>query len=292
MYSPVRSRRGLRSGGPVPEPAEVSDAEHKKSERKVSHKSESDSDYDDENKESEQKLNATVDGEDEIDSGKAKKIQRPKKQGPVQQRNDLAIKGRHHQEQKKAGQRNKVSPQPPVLGVCLTCVMVVLIAVYLYDAVTAESRPIVSASDRLDAFLSKLDELKSKFPSQSDRFWSVVASAPMDHLNSYHGDRISVDRPVVIMIVGQPGAGETTACIANHIAELYTKGLAGSSCGIAPIISNGSDFMDADSDFTKQKLDLAFKRGFSGASKAAIVHDFDKLPACTALLFHSYCEND
>ena len=110
----------------------------------------------------------------------------------------------------------------------------------------------------------------------------------MSHLKSHHPP----ERPVVVMLSGQPGTGPTTACIAKHLGILYTKALGGPKHPIQPISVNGSDFVRRNADEAKTKLDDQLASGFDNSSKAAIIHRFDRLPACSILLFHSYCEND
>ncbi|XP_072016558.1 torsin-1A-interacting protein 1-like [Amphiura filiformis] len=181
--------------------------------------------------------------------------------------------------------------------VCMFCILLALVVVsvlYMYKGTTAQSQPVVTMvtpNEKLELFLSKLNELKSRFPSQSDRFWSVIASAPMSHFKSAVAGDIP-DRPVVVMLAGQPGTSVTTACIAGQLGQLYTTGLGGLGHRIEPVLVNGSDFANVNHDSTKRSIDSQFRYGFDRKSKAAIVHQFDKLPSCSALLFHSYCEND
>ena len=171
---------------------------------------------------------------------------------------------------------------------CITCFIIIpVIAVgILYPKITDIKS--IQVYVRETAFLNQLNKLRDVFPSQSERFWSIIAAAPMTYLTS----RDPPERPVVVLLVGQPGTDSTTECMATHLGTLYTVALGGSENSVAPVSVNGTHFSWHDGDEAKIKLDTQLMRGFENHSKAAIVHRFDRLPACSVLLFHSYCEND
>ena len=288
MNSPTTGRRGLRSqtrGENKPaDHHSVEDFDNKLNEERLHGSDESDSGIDRLRQRRSPSDRQTVD-----DSPGRRQRSPTRKSKPSNRLVNLQSSAKEHKT-KKSRKTQKTTKPFTNLKVCAYCMVIIISAVAVYVLAPACSQ-VLEPKEKQAVFLRKLEELKEIFPKQSKRFWNIIAAAPMQHLKSPSGKE-SPDRPVVVMLAGQPGTSATISCIAHHLGQLYTIGLSGHEHNIEPVGVNGSHFVNQSPEYAKQMIDTALKNGFDSNSKAVVVHQFDKLPSCSVLLFHSYCEND
>ncbi|XP_071511228.1 torsin-1A-interacting protein 1-like [Diadema antillarum] len=143
-------------------------------------------------------------------------------------------------------------------------------------------------SERYDALMQRMTNLKKRFLSMNKMAWNVIGGSSMAHVT----EDMNPDNPVVLLLVGHPGADTDVRALASQVADMYAGVFAvhHDASDIAHI--EGARLAGQSGDDAKLSLDEQLKSGLSGCSKVALVNDFDKVPPCSAILFHAYCDND
>ena len=142
--------------------------------------------------------------------------------------------------------------------------------------------PLTQRSDRSDFLTQGIDSLREQYPALEASVWEVVAGASWTHV---YGEQ-ELTTPVVLLLVGQPGqtnANDVGAHVANMYARLYAQENV--------IRMDGANLKSKPSESAKLDMDKQIKDGFEGCARVVLITDVDKLPACSAILFHGYCDN-
>ena len=189
-----------------------------------------------------------------------------------------------------------------VTNICLIAVAVVGIVLGLYvilpyfkgaadpvlksEALSKSRRQII-----LENLGSEFQELRRKFPRQDRRLWSVVAAATKRVVQ----DEYPV-QPAVLMLVSPPGGShadgsDVTDCLATHITDAIRRAHNNSKA----LKLNLHDFVTSSGkgpDVLKLELDDVLSSSFTSGNKAGLLYNIQDLPSRTAMLFHSYCDNE
>ena len=194
----------------------------------------------------------------------------------------------------RAGQ-NATDHDDNFRNVCLIGVAVFVIGVVVLlfnplrrsaDPVMMSGAPSKSAKEViLENLRQEFRELRSKFPDQDRRLWSVVAAATK---------RVVQDdyplQPAVLMLVSPPGGSDVTDCLATHITDAIRR--AHNSSKAFKLNLHDFALSGKRSDALKLELDDMLSDSFTSGDKAGVLYNIQDLPARTAMLFHSYCDNE
>ncbi|XP_078606399.1 torsin-1A-interacting protein 2-like [Branchiostoma floridae x Branchiostoma japonicum] len=129
-----------------------------------------------------------------------------------------------------------------------------------------------------DLYKEHVKKLKTMFPNQSQRTWTVVGA--MGRALLYPPSIIT--QPAVLLVTSAPGTHDTARCVASHVAQGFDK---------KPTIIHGDKLRSLDADEAKKHLDEVLHAGFSQGGKAAVVYSLQDIPLQANLIFHSYCDN-
>ncbi|XP_054770248.2 torsin-1A-interacting protein 2-like [Lytechinus pictus] len=138
---------------------------------------------------------------------------------------------------------------------------------------------------RLGNLTTELEHLTAKYANLDNSFWDVIAGASWGHIQ---GDA-TFKRPVVLLLVGQPKSANLDV-IANDVARLYSNVFSMTDDSTMYIDGGWQAMKEADQ--AKLDMDNHLKNGFSNGKKVVLIRQFDKLPPCSIMLFHSYCDNE
>ncbi|KAJ8032699.1 Torsin-1A-interacting protein 1 [Holothuria leucospilota] len=135
--------------------------------------------------------------------------------------------------------------------------------------------------------LQKIEHLALKYNDQSSYTWLTLFAAAHDHV-SYQPDP---QRPIVIMVYRLKNGSRVTE-ILEDIAEVYDSVLPPWK-NYGNITIDGKSFTNSSPEETQKQIQDMLENGFEKeAQKVAVVYDFDKLPSCSVLTFHNYCNNE
>ena len=130
-------------------------------------------------------------------------------------------------------------------------------------------------------FENKIKELQSSFTNQTDRFWRILKNRGLAHLNN-----ASPSQPLVLLLAAPPAAHGMVDCFARKLAEAldpeYKRMLA---------TIDGREERSLPGEKAKKEIDEFLIKRFKEGHRAALVHQLELLPLSSALLFHSYCDD-
>lgn len=148
--------------------------------------------------------------------------------------------------------------------------------------VQSNERPVAY---RLGNLTTELEHVKAKYQTLDDTFWDVIAGSSWGHIQG-NG---TIKQPVVLLLVGQ-SKSSILDVVAKDVARLYSNVFTMSDDSII-VIDGGWQAMK-EGDQAKLDMDNDLKNGFNDGRKVVLLRQFDKLPPCSIMLFHSYCDNE
>ncbi|XP_071511226.1 torsin-1A-interacting protein 1-like [Diadema antillarum] len=183
-----------------------------------------------------------------------------------------------------------------VLTFLLLIVLVIILKVYFFDshdfhdagANTADISTEISTvpmSERWERLKLELESLEQSHSDIDSNFWDLIVGPSWSHVRGVK----SPIRPVVLMLVAQSNSLKLSR-VSSAIASLFSRVFSTNEESIVEIL--GSDYFSKESGQAKLAMDTKLRTDFDKGKKVALIQDFDKLPACSILLFHSYCDNE
>ena len=141
-------------------------------------------------------------------------------------------------------------------------------------------------ADRLGNLSLELEYIQQKYSGSDfdESFWDLISASSWSHLQ----EGMIVKQPVVLMLVGQPGPSHLDT-VASDIARMFSKVFTQSEESVTHI--RGGEQAGKDMGQAKLDMDNILQDEFNRGGKVALISQFDMLPPCSIMLFHSYCDN-
>ncbi|XP_072176662.1 torsin-1A-interacting protein 1-like [Diadema setosum] len=139
--------------------------------------------------------------------------------------------------------------------------------------------------ERWERLKLELESLKQSHSDIDSNFWDLIVGPSWSHVRGVK----SPIRPVVLMLVAQSDSPKLST-VSSAIASLFSRVFSANEESIVEIL--GNDYFSKESGQAKLAIDTKLRTDFDKGKKVALIQDFDKLPACSILLFHSYCDNE
>jgi hypothetical protein len=180
---------------------------------------------------------------------------------------------------------SKIYPKPTLVllsaGVACIVIGLSLYIMYFIDTHSLSQKSTEETTDFYALFRPKFDELRYKFPTQSERFWRIIGSPVRRIFKTVENS----EAPATLLL-GVPFNGKITArCLSRKLIE-----------NINSVYSNRAQFYIDVNDIlqpslagTKLELDKHLQTVLS-SGKGVVLDHLEKLPPESALLLHGYCD--
>jgi len=132
-------------------------------------------------------------------------------------------------------------------------------------------------------FFKGADELRRKFPSQTERLWRIMEAATLPII-----EEENPTHPAVILLVAAKRSKSVAECLAWRYAELVTESLNAESHATFNCMSCA----DSHPDDAKRQLDSILSDAFDAGSKSGVVLHLEKLPGSAPMIFYRFADND
>lgn len=167
------------------------------------------------------------------------------------------------------------------------CFLPIIAGMYMYFG--PEDVPVKSENvpTLIETFMADMNRIKSRFPSQTTRFWKIVRVSLKRIIQENYPDY-----PAVLLLVVPSGSqsSKTGTCIARQLTKIVNTLFNVTS---AKIIDIPSDIGHTTPDNEKKDLDNQIKNSFENEHFRSIAVDhFEQLSPRASLLFHGYCDGD
>ena len=164
--------------------------------------------------------------------------------------------------------------------------VIILVVVACYFSGMFASGPaaeLTTAEKTAPALLhDRLKDIQEKFPSQSPRSWRVIRAALKAVLKP------EPSQPAVVLLVATEGATETAKCLAKALTDAFSA--------VREVPAPGTEVLCAelssDPHAAKEEIDDKLLAHFNSGLKTVTLSGIEKMDGETALMLHSYCDND
>lgn len=143
-------------------------------------------------------------------------------------------------------------------------------------------------SDRFDVLMEEQDVLHQQHPSLDESKLSIIAGASFDHVDEHR----ELVRPVVLLLVGKHGGKTDINDVASNVAKMYAKVFSPEHHENDIVAIVGAYLEKSSSDKVKKEVHGHIEEGLTNCSNVVLITDVDRMPPCSAILFHAYCDND
>ncbi|XP_066295169.1 torsin-1A-interacting protein 2-like [Branchiostoma lanceolatum] len=162
-----------------------------------------------------------------------------------------------------------------IIGLVIVALTAIVLPMLRKDPLQSQGAPAIDSPELYKEYVRKL---KTLFPNQNQRTWTVIGA--MGRALLYPPAIIT--QPAVLLVASAPGTHDTARCVARLVAQGFDK---------RPTVVHGEQLKGLDADEAKKRLDEVLHAGFSQGGKAAVVYSLQDIPLQANLIFHSYCDN-
>lgn len=186
---------------------------------------------------------------------------------------------------KKQNNNNNAGNIKCLVFICLLLIIAGMYMMYLvHENVPEKSENVPTL---IETFMADMNHIKSRFPSQTTRFWKIVRVSLKRIIQENYPDY-----PAVLLLVVPSGSqsSKTGTCIARQLTKIVNTLFNVTS---AKIIDIPNDIGHTTPDKEKKDLDNQIKNSFENEHFRSIAVDhFEQLSPRASLLFHGYCDGD
>ncbi|XP_064649467.1 torsin-1A-interacting protein 1-like [Lineus longissimus] len=173
---------------------------------------------------------------------------------------------------------------------CIYCILALFALALLYGMylkVNDESTPVVQTEHMeksdLDQLDKKLDEMRQKFPNQTERHWKIIRAQLKKLFRP--GPQT---QPAIILFAALPGAVEAMNCIAKEIGDIFAEITKSKS----PVEVHGGELASEEDNKAKLELDEILSQRFQSGHRVVIMFELESFHGQPLLLLHSYCDHE